>query len=62
MLYIPGGGADADFWSRRVDVGTRGTLGQVDYTGADVDYGGVEERKWIRGGTGSKGGARAVCR
>ena len=45
LLYVSGGSANTDCWSRQVDVGARCTLGQVDATGATVDYSGVKDRK-----------------
>ena len=62
LLDVSGGSANDNCCIRRVDVGTWCILGQVDATGAAVEYVGVEEGNWSRGGRGSRGGDRGVCR
>ena len=42
FLDVSGGSANADCWIEQVDVGAQCTLGQVDTTGAAVNYGGVK--------------------
>ena len=62
LLYMSDGSADADCWSKRVDVGARCTFGQVDANGYTFEYSGVKEREWGREGGASRGRDRGVCR